>query len=213
MTIDDFLYCQTPLGWVDAVNDNLDILLIDHANCEKKAASTALNLMYRYGDKPDMLLQLSKLAREELRHFEQVVGLLNVRGIEYVNVSSARYAGELRKGVRTHEPARLVDMMVVSAIVEARSGERFERVIPVLDNQLADFYGSLLKSEARHFKIYLDFAEQYTASAANPLAIDLEARIAFFLAEDQRLVESPDPDFRFHSGVPAVEAVGIGLRL
>jgi tRNA-(ms[2]io[6]A)-hydroxylase len=145
MTIDDFLLCQTPQSWVAAVIDNVDILLIDHANCEKKAASTALNLMYRYVDKPEMLLQLSKLAREELRHFEQVVGLLNARSIEYVNVSSARYAGELRKGVRTHEPARLVDMMVVSAIVEARSCERFERVIPVLDSQLADFYGSSLR--------------------------------------------------------------------
>ncbi|MFT4720957.1 MAG: tRNA-(ms[2]io[6]A)-hydroxylase [Candidatus Azotimanducaceae bacterium] len=208
MTIDDFLYCQTPHGWVAAVNDNLDILLIDHANCEKKAASTALNLMYRYVDKPEMLLQLSKLAREELRHFEQVVGLLNARGIEYANVSSARYAGEMRKGVRTHEPARLVDMMVVSAIVEARSCERFERVIPVLDNELADFYGSLLKSEARHFGIYLEFAEQYAERAADTRAIDLDARIAFFLAEDQRLVESSDPDFRFHSGVPEASMVG-----
>jgi tRNA-(ms[2]io[6]A)-hydroxylase len=208
MTTDDFLYCQTPGSWVAAVNDNLDILLIDHANCEKKAASTALNLMYRYVDKPEMLLQLSKLAREELRHFEQVVSLLNARGIEYANVSSARYAGELRKGVRSHEPARLVDMMVVSAIVEARSCERFERVIPVLDNELADFYSSLLKSEARHFKIYLEFAEQYAERAADTRAIDLDARIAFFLAEDQRLVESLDPDFRFHSGVPEVTMVG-----
>ncbi|MFT4633543.1 MAG: tRNA-(ms[2]io[6]A)-hydroxylase [Candidatus Pseudothioglobus sp.] len=211
MTIDDFLYCQTPQSWVAAVNDNLDVLLIDHANCEKKAASTALNLMYRYVDKPEMLLQFSKLAREELRHFEQVVGLLNARGIEYSNVSSARYAGELRKGVRTHEPARLVDMMVVSAIVEARSCERFERVIPVLDNQLADFYGSLLKSEARHFKIYLDFAEEYAEGAAETGAIDLDARIAFFLAEDQRLVESPDADFRFHSGVPEASLASSSL--
>ena len=211
MTIDDFLYCQTPQSWVAAVDDNLDVLLIDHANCEKKAASTALNLMYRYVDKPEMLLQFSKLAREELRHFEQVVGLLNARGIEYSNVSSARYAGELRKGVRTHEPARLVDMMVVSAIVEARSCERFERVIPVLDNQLADFYGSLLKSEARHFKIYLDFAEEYAEGAAETGAIDLDARIAFFLAEDQRLVESPDADFRFHSGVPEASLASSSL--
>jgi tRNA-(ms[2]io[6]A)-hydroxylase len=137
--------------------------------------------------------------------------LLNARGIEYSNVSSARYAGELRKGVRTHEPARLVDMMVVSAIVEARSCERFERVIPVLDNQLADFYGSLLKSEARHFKIYLDFAEEYAEGAAETGAIDLDARIAFFLAEDQRLVESPDADFRFHSGVPEASLASSSL--
>ncbi|MDP4876539.1 MAG: tRNA-(ms[2]io[6]A)-hydroxylase [Pseudomonadales bacterium] len=207
MSVAEFLYCETPAGWVEAVHDNLEILLIDHANCEKKAASTAMNLMYRYIDKPEMLLQLSKLAREELRHFEQVVALLQKRNIAYSNVPSGRYAGELRKGVRTFEPARLIDILIVGAIVEARSCERFGKVIAVLDDELADFYTSLLKSEARHFRIYLDFAEQYTKQYASQLKVPLAERIAFFLAEDQRLVQFPDPEFRFHSGLPAFALV------
>jgi tRNA 2-(methylsulfanyl)-N6-isopentenyladenosine37 hydroxylase len=210
MTIDDFLYCKTPAGWVDAVNDNLELLLIDHANCEKKAASTAMNLMYRYIDKPEMLMRLSKLAREELRHFEQVVALLNARKIPYANVPSARYAGELRKGVRTYEPARLIDILVVGAIVEARSCERFSAMIPVLDDELASFYTSLLKSEARHFMIYLDFAKRYFMQYEAQMKASLEDRIAFFLREDQRLIESADHEFRFHSGLPVLTS-GIDL--
>ena len=204
MTIDDFLYCKTPASWVAAVNTNLDILLIDHANCEKKAASTAMNLMYRYIDKPEMLMRLSKLAREELRHFEQVVSLLNARNIPYANVPSARYAGELRKGVRTYEPARLIDILVVGAVVEARSCERFNAMIPVLDDELAAFYTSLLKSEARHFMIYLDFAKRYYQQYEAQMKEPLEDRIAFFLSEDQRLIESEDHEFRFHSGLPVL---------
>ncbi|MFT7246334.1 MAG: tRNA-(ms[2]io[6]A)-hydroxylase, partial [Candidatus Azotimanducaceae bacterium] len=161
MGIDDFLLCSTPDAWLEEATRQLPVLLMDHANCEKKAASTALNLMYRYVLHPDLLQQLSRLAREELRHFEQVLEIMQDRGIQYEQISSARYAGELRKSVRTHEPARLIDMMVVSAIVEARSCERFSRLIDVLDDELASFYGSLLKSEARHFKIYLDFAKKF----------------------------------------------------
>jgi tRNA-(ms[2]io[6]A)-hydroxylase len=143
-----------------------------------------------------MLLQLSKLAREELRHFEQVVGILKDRHITYSQISSSRYAGELRKQVRTHEPARLIDILIVSAIVEARSCERFSRLIDVLDPELADFYASLLKSEARHFGVYLKLAKQAAEGA------DISDRIALFLAEDERLITSTDPEFRFHSGVP-----------
>ena len=198
--IDEFLHCKTPDAWLAQVPANLETLLIDHANCEKKAASTALNLLYRYVDKPQLMLRLSKLAREELRHFEQVVGLMKQRNVEYSQIESARYAGELRKGVRTHEPARLVDVLIVSAIVEARSCERFSRLMTVLDAELAEFYQSLLKSEARHFHIYLDFARQYADE-------DIQPRIDFFLAADQRLIETPDSLFRFHSGVPvSVEA-------
>jgi tRNA-(ms[2]io[6]A)-hydroxylase len=193
--INEFLHCSTPQEWVDAVSGDLPTLLIDHANCEKKAASTALNLIFRYVDKPELSMKLSKLAREELRHFEQVLTLLDQRGIAFTHVSASRYAGELRKGVRTSEPHRLVDMMIVSAIVEARSCERFAAVIPVLDSDLAAFYTSLLKSEARHFQIYLNFAKRYAID-------DIQPRIDFFLARDAELVGSPDPEFRFHSGLP-----------
>ncbi|MDA7774405.1 tRNA-(ms[2]io[6]A)-hydroxylase [Pseudomonadales bacterium] len=197
--VNDFLYCSTPQAWIDAVAADLPTLLIDHANCEKKAASTALNLIFRYVDKPELSMKLSKLAREELRHFEQVLTLLQKRNIEFEHVSASRYAAELRKGVRTSEPHRLVDMMIVSAIVEARSCERFEAVIPVLDEELAQFYTSLLKSEARHFQVYLNFAKKYSPE-------DIQPRVDFFLARDRELVESEDTEFRFHSGSPVKTA-------
>ena len=200
MNVNSFLTCETPTEWIDKAGDNLDVLLIDHANCEKKAASTALNLIYRYVEHPDLLLQLSKLAREEMRHFEQVVGILKARNITYTQISSARYAGELRKGVRTHEPARLIDVLIVSAIVEARSCERFEKLVPVLDDELAEFYASLLQSEARHFRDYLRLAEGIAEG------VDIQERIDVFLAKDLELITSADEQFRFHSGVPVKAA-------
>ncbi len=196
MNVNTFLLCETPDSWLEKAREDLPTLLIDHANCEKKAASTALNLMYRHVDQTQMILKLSKLAREELRHFEQVVAILKDRNITYAQLSSSRYAGELRQSVRTHEPARLIDVLIVSAIVEARSCERFSRLVPVLDAELGAFYGSLLKSEARHFLVYLKLAEQMAEGAG------IEDRVSLFLAEDKRLVLSPDPEFRFHSGAP-----------
>ena len=199
MNINKFLFCSTPSSWLEAAKQNIPTLLIDHANCEKKAASTALNLMYRYVDKPKLLLQMSKLAREELRHFEQVVTLINKRNLDYTQLSSSRYAGELRKSVRTFEPARLLDTLIISAIVEARSCERFASLAPLLEDDLSRFYSELLKSEERHFRIYLDLAE--TISEGFPL----EERIEFFLEEDRRLIQTEDADFRFHSGVPVAK--------
>ena len=196
MNINKFLFCSTPSSWLEAAKQNIPTLLIDHANCEKKAASTALNLMYRYVDKPKLLLQMSNLAREELRHFEQVVNLINKRNLDYTQLSSSRYAGELRKSVRTFEPARLLDTLLVSAIVEARSCERFASLAPLLEDDLSRFYSELLKSEERHFQVYLDLAE--TISEGFPI----EERIEFFLEEACRLIQSEDADFRCHSGVP-----------
>ena len=196
MNVNSFLLCQTPDAWCNQALQNLDVLLIDHANCEKKAASTALNLMYRHPEHTQLVLRLSKLAREELRHFEQVVAILKDRNITYAQISSSRYAGELRSDVRSHDPARLIDILIVSAIVEARSCERFSCLIDLLDSELAEFYASLLKSEARHFKVYLDFAHEVADGA------DISARIQHFLAKEQVLIESPDELFRFHSGSP-----------
>jgi tRNA-(ms[2]io[6]A)-hydroxylase len=195
MNINSFLRCETPDSWLSLVTENLPQLLVDHANCEKKAASTALNLIYRYIDKPDLMMKLSKIAREELRHFEQVLILLKERDIEYVHVSPSRYAGGLREGVRTFEPARLIDTLIVSAIVEARSCERFSRIIDVLDDDLAKFYSSLLKSEERHFGVYLKMAEKFSETS-------IDDRVEFFLDLDQQLIKSPDEEFRFHSGSP-----------
>lgn len=192
----DFLHCPTPGAWVDWALENPDILLVDHANCEKKAASTALNLMYRYVEHHTLLNRLSRLAREELRHFEQVIAIMHQRGVPYPQIAAARYAGELRKPVRTHEPGKLIDTLIVGAIIEARSCERFACIAPALDEELAGFYRSLLKSESRHFADYLKLAREVGS------AEEVEQRLPVFLALERQLIESPDLEFRFHSGVP-----------
>ncbi|WP_461482612.1 MiaE family protein [Porticoccus sp.] len=194
--IQAFLPCPTPDHWVKEAKDpqNLEILLIDHANCEKKAASTALNLIYRYVDNFELLNKMSRLAREEMRHFEQVIAIMKKRGIEYRNISAARYAAGLREKVRTHEPAKLVDTLIVGAFIEARSCERFAKLAPHLDEELQKFYLSLLTSEGRHYRDYLNLARQ--AGGAQ----EVEKRIAVFREQEQQLVEAQDSEFRFHSG-------------
>lgn len=195
--IQDFLACPTPDAWVQAACHAQDILLTDHANCEKKAAGTAVNLVFRYTDKTDLLNKMSRLAREELRHFEQVLALMKKRRIPFRPLSSARYAAGLRELVRTHEPQRLVDTLVVGAFIEARSCERFAALAPFLDDELGRFYRSLLKSESRHFQDYLKLAYQYGDSA------DVDACVVRVRERERELIESPDEQFRFHSGVPA----------
>ncbi|WP_339615042.1 tRNA-(ms[2]io[6]A)-hydroxylase [uncultured Gilvimarinus sp.] len=192
--INDFLLCETPDSWIAGALANPDLLLLDHANCEKKAASTALNLMYRYVDDFELLNKMSRLAREELRHFEQVIAIMQSRGIAYEQISAARYAAELRKPVRTHEPARLVDTLIVGAIIEARSCERFAKLAPHLDEELQKFYLSLLKSEARHFKDYLKLAQKAAEGDS------INDRVELFLTREKRLVQEVDAEFRFHSG-------------
>ena len=198
-----FLRCATPDSWFDAALGQTELLLIDHANCEKKAAGTALSLLYRYVDRGDLLDRLSRLAREELRHFEQVVELMRTLDVDYVHVSASRYAGALRRQVRRAEPGRLIDTLLISAIVEARSCERFAGLVSrfdAFDTDLARFYERLLESEARHFADYLELAEGY---AEAPIA----GRLAIMLDAERELIESPDPEFRFHSGAPMASAV------
>ncbi len=189
-----FLLCETPNAWIHNALANQDLLLVDHANCEKKAASTAMNLMYRYVDNFELLNKMSRLAREELRHFEQVLAIMQNRGVQYPQLAAARYAAELRKPIRTHEPARLVDTLIVGAIIEARSCERFEKLAPHLDPELQKFYLSLLKSESRHFEDYLSLARQAAGGEC------IASRVADFLLLEKQLVEAPDVAFRFHSG-------------
>ncbi|MDI4636076.1 MULTISPECIES: tRNA-(ms[2]io[6]A)-hydroxylase [Halomonadaceae] len=196
----DFLACETPDAWIAAALAHPDLLLIDHAQCEKKAASTAMSLMYRYVDRPLLLTKMSQLAREELLHFEQVIRVMETRGIEYRHLSASRYAEGLRRHVRREDPQRLVDILIIGAYIEARSCERFARLIPHLDAELAKFYRSLVKSEGRHYEDYLMLARRYAAEANDT---SVEARITFFADCERQLICEPDEVFRFHSGVPA----------
>jgi tRNA-(ms[2]io[6]A)-hydroxylase len=192
--IENFLPCNTPQLWIENALENPELLLIDHANCEKKAASTALNLMYRYVDNFELLNKMSRLAREELRHFEQVIAIMKRRNIEYRQITASRYAVKLREAVRPNDPDKLVDILIMGALIEARSCERFARIAPFLDEELETFYLSLLKSEGRHFKDYLSLAGTLASQS------QIDQRLEVFLAIEKQLVESPDTEFRFHSG-------------
>ncbi|MCL7462665.1 tRNA-(ms[2]io[6]A)-hydroxylase [Pseudomonas sp. NW5] len=194
--IELFLRCPTPQAWVEQALTHPEELLIDHANCEKKAASTALTLLFRYVEKDDLQYKLSRLAREELRHFEQVSALMKKRGITYRPLSASLYAQRLHAHIRKGEPQKLIDTLIVGAFIEARSCERFYRLAPHLDAELGDFYTSLLKSEVRHYQDYLRMAAQY---ADEPI----DERVAFFAELEREAILTPDKDFRFHSGAAA----------
>lgn len=193
--VHNFLRCETPVEWLEAATQSLPELLIDHANCEKKAAATAMNLMYRYTQLPDLLKKMSQLAREELLHFQQVVELMEARGIVYTRLSPSRYAASLRQLLATDQDTNLVDTLIVGALIEARSCERFAKLAPLLDDQLSKFYLSLLKSEARHFEDYLALAQRYSRS-------DIADKVERFAQFEAQLITSPDTTLRFHSGVP-----------
>ena len=192
----DFLPCRTPDGWLTAAVESLPVLMIDHANCEKKAAATAMSLMHRYTDNTTLLNKMSRLAREELRHFEQVLKLMTRRGIAYESVTASRYAQTLREKVRKKDPHRLVDTLVVGALIEARSCERFAALAPHVDTELRDFYTSLLKSESRHFSDYIGLAKGLEDADV------VDERLDVFRSVERELIESPDPEIRFHSGDP-----------
>ena len=192
----DFLPCPTPDAWVRAALAQQDILLLDHRNCELKAAATAMSLIARYGQDAELSAALSKLAREELVHHEQVLRLMKRRNIALQPLTASRYASGLRAAVRTHEPAKLVDTLVVGAFIEARSCERFAALVPHLDDELAAFYAGLLQSESRHYQGYLRFAQRFGEAG------DVERAVIRVREVERALIESPDPEFRFHSGCP-----------
>ena len=248
--INAFLTCSTPDSWIDEAKkpENLTGLLIDHCNCELKAAQTAMFMVRKYAvddasgqilrqwAKPyeefvynqsrsieeflassgkknelaseligrsdfvqsdDLIAKMVRLIKEEFHHFEQVLQIMQNRGIEYQNIRAGRYAKGLMKQVRTHEPATLIDKLIVGAFIEARSCERFAKLAPFLDDELNKFYVSLLRSEARHYQDYLTLAQAIAKQ-------DISDRVAHFAAVEAELILSEDDDFKFHSGSPKV---------
>jgi len=191
------LRAPTPRRWVDAAIEDLPTLLIDHANCEKKAASTALALIFAYPEDRSLSVALSRLAREELKHFEQVERLMKKREVSHVRLKPGRYASELRKLVRTHEPKRKLDLMIVHALIEARSCERFRLLAKKLPEDVCSLYEQLERSEARHFEVYLEFAQrEYDAE-------EIAERLELIAKREAELATEPDKELRFHSGPPA----------
>ncbi|WP_087020027.1 tRNA isopentenyl-2-thiomethyl-A-37 hydroxylase MiaE [Thaumasiovibrio subtropicus] len=239
-----FLKCPTPDAWIEeaAKAQNLPLLLVDHVNCELKAAQTAMLLIRKYvadpvtqqslldwlkpyedfiyrktgsletllaldgvskslvvkSDQPHAQIILDKmilLIKEELHHFTQVLEIMEARGIPYQSIRAGRYAKELITQVRTYEPATLIDKLIIGGYIEARSCERFAALAPHLDEELAKFYISLLRSEARHYQDYLQLAELIAGES-------VQDRIDAIGEKEASLILSADPDFKFHSGLP-----------
>jgi tRNA 2-(methylsulfanyl)-N6-isopentenyladenosine37 hydroxylase len=193
------LRVATPPEWVGEACARRDVLIIDHANCEKKAASTAVALMFAYGEDLDLTDQMSRLAREELRHYEQVAKLIGALGVTPQRLAPGRYAERLRRPIARTEPRREVDLMVCGAFIEARSCERFAALAPAIGAPLDALFRGLHDAEARHYQVYLELGRR----AAERAGIDLDERIAEFAALEAELITEPDTLFRFHSGPPA----------
>jgi tRNA 2-(methylsulfanyl)-N6-isopentenyladenosine37 hydroxylase len=187
------LFAPTPPAWVEDAVRHWPQLLPDHANCEKKAASTALALMFAYPEDRPLALALSRLAREELRHFEQVMRTMSTLGIALTRQCPGRYAQALRTSLRTAEPGRKLDLLLMGALIEARSAERFVLLAPQLPPPLAQLYADLGAAEARHFELYVAFAR--TRAPA-----DWRTRLAALAAFEAELATTPDRTLRFHSG-------------
>ncbi len=187
------LQAPTPEAWVADAVRYWPELLLDHANCEKKAASTALALMFAYPEDRALSVALARLAREELRHFEQVLRALTAAAVPFTRQRPGRYAYELRGALRSAEPGRKLDLLLIGALIEARSAERFALLAPRLPPPLASLYADLGRCEARHFELYVGFAR-----AAAPE--EWRERLHTLAAREARLVTTPERVLRFHSG-------------
>jgi tRNA-(ms[2]io[6]A)-hydroxylase len=188
-------------AWVQAALADLPTLLIDHAHCEKKAASTAVRFLFKYPDWPALVSAMSKLAREELVHFDRVLGELKLRGVPFRGLSAAGYAAGLFAHARGDESGRRVDEMLCCALIEARSHERFVRLHEGLralpqnaeNARLAAFYDDLAEAEARHGGLYVGLAEEAAGG-------DVSARLAELTAIEADVVAKPEQPLRMHSG-------------
>jgi tRNA-(ms[2]io[6]A)-hydroxylase len=198
------LRAATPASWVKRACATQDILLIDHANCEKKAASTALALMFAYAEDLELAGKMSRLAREELRHYEQVAKLLKALKVAPQRLAPGRYAERLRRLVAKSEPQREVDLMICGAFIEARSCERFAALSDAIGGPCAELFRGLHDAEARHYRVYLDLARR----AAQRQGLPLDARIEEFARLEAELITGPDECFRFHSGAPSASQGG-----
>jgi tRNA-(ms[2]io[6]A)-hydroxylase len=201
--IHEFLGRETPNAWLEAALQDLPVLINDHANCEKKAAATALSIIFRYPDRVILTSRMSKIAREELRHFEQVQIMMRRLELPWQRTSASRYGAGLHLGISKSEPQRLVDLLIVGAFIEARSCERFALIAPHIEESLGSFYRGLLTSESRHFRIYLELAKKEVSSLSQA---EFDARVGFFRELENDLIASPDKIVRFHSGAPCVSS-------
>lgn len=193
--IQSLLLCETPSAWLEEASRQIPVLLLDQANCEKKAAATAVSLLHRSGLDDRFTLELSRIAREELKHLELVLKTIGRRDIAMRHLSAGRYAGALHDWISKREPTRLIDQLLVCAMIEARSCERIGALLEILDGELRALYEKLHDAEDRHFEFYVAKASELDPSHC-------EQRLQSLSQLDADLVTQPDEKFRFHSGPP-----------
>jgi tRNA-(ms[2]io[6]A)-hydroxylase len=183
------LASATDLTWVERAVADLDEVLLDHAHCEKKAASTAVSLLFRYPGETRLLAPLAALAREELEHFERVLAVLARREVPFRRQVPSPYAGQLLAAARRQEPGRAVDTLLCLALIEARSCERMKLLAEALPGgELRDLYAGLLASEARHYRTYVDLAREVASEEeVRERQAALAAHEARVLADQPRL--------------------------
>ncbi|MGM0557486.1 MAG: tRNA-(ms[2]io[6]A)-hydroxylase [Myxococcota bacterium] len=149
-------------NWFDRIEPHLDVILVDHTHLEKRAASTALSLIFKYTGRDGLPAVLSEIVQEEMEHFSQMLQVLDNQNVEFRRIEPAPYAKSLVGQIRSNEPERLLDTLLVAGLIEARSSERFKILAErVDDSDLADYYAQLFESEARHYTIYTDLARRY----------------------------------------------------
>jgi tRNA-(ms[2]io[6]A)-hydroxylase len=188
------LHAPTPDRWLAQVTPRLDLLLIDHAHCEKKAAGVAMNLLFSYVEDAELTRAMTEIVQEELDHFHLVRSLLDRRGIRFYKLSPAAYAARLHELVSKQEPMRAVDRLLVAALIEARSCERFGLLRDHLpDRELADFYGSLFESEARHHSTYVRLAKNFLAED------QVKNRLSELAAAEAAIIAAGEDQPRMHS--------------
>ena len=202
-----WLAAASSASWLDQANARPDLVLIDHAHCERKAAGVALQLMFRYPSDEALGVALSQLAREELEHFELVLRLLQRRGIALRPLPAPGYGTTLTGAARRGEPERMLDAFLVAGLIEARSHERMALLAAHSpDLELRQLYGELLASEARHFGLYWCLCEERFGREVTVTRLEELARV-----EVQALtgVLAHPEDVRIHSvGVVAVDRAG-----
>jgi tRNA-(ms[2]io[6]A)-hydroxylase len=188
------LAAPTDPAWAEGAAGALDEILVDHAHCEKKAAGMAVQLLFRYPQHDFLLEPLSRLAREELAHFEEVLRLIRRRGLAFRRQKPSPYAGRLREALRTSEPGHLVDTLLCCALIEARSCERFQLLAEAVeDPELAAFYGGLLAAEARHHRVYVELAGRLEPED------DVKTRLLELATHEAAVVARGSDEPRMHS--------------
>ncbi len=190
------LQSSSSTRWLAQVDTNLDEILIDHAHCEKKAAGTAMNLMFAYVDNLDLCREMTEIINEELEHFHRVIGILARRDIAFRRLKPSSYGRKLNDLVRGGEPNRAVDRLLVACLIEARSCERFDflrKHMDGRDQELADFYDSLFESEARHHTTYVRLAKHFATEDI------VKRRLNELSALEAQIIAAGDKLPRMHS--------------